>query len=49
MTRAPRRTAFLLVLVVAGCGDERILRHCRDEGEHVPGCWVVDLALGRSS
>ena len=27
----------------AGCDDEGILTHCRDEREHVRGCWVVDL------
>jgi hypothetical protein len=32
----------------AGCEDEAILQHCRDEnGIHVRGCWVVDLVLGR--
>jgi hypothetical protein len=31
----------------AGCDDERILRHCREEGEHVRGCWVLDRLLGR--
>jgi hypothetical protein len=29
----------------AGCSDERILRHCRGDGEHVRGCWVLDAAL----
>jgi hypothetical protein len=32
----------------AGCGNEEILRHCRDGGRHVRGCWVVDLILGKS-
>jgi hypothetical protein len=31
----------------AGCGDEAILTHCRSGGEHVRGCWVVDLLLGK--
>ncbi len=31
----------------AGCRDEDILSHCRTEGEHVRGCWVVDLGLGK--
>jgi len=31
----------------AGCTDADILRHCREPGEHVRGCWVVDLVLGR--
>lgn len=30
----------------AGCADAAILGHCRGDGEHVRGCWVVDLALG---
>jgi hypothetical protein len=29
----------------AGCTDAEILSHCRQEGEHVRGCWVVDLLL----
>jgi hypothetical protein len=32
----------------AGCSDEDILKHCRRPGEHVRGCWVVDMLLGRS-
>jgi hypothetical protein len=31
----------------AGCHDEAILDHCREPGEHVRGCWVVDLVLGK--
>jgi hypothetical protein len=27
----------------AGCNDPDILAHCRQPGEHVRGCWVVDL------
>ena len=34
-------------LLDAGCGDEGILAHCRSGGEHVRGCWVVDLLLGK--
>ena len=30
----------------AGCTDPTILDHCRS-GEHVRGCWVVDLVLGK--
>lgn len=29
------------------CHDAHILRHCRQPGEHVRGCWVVDLVLGK--
>jgi hypothetical protein len=32
----------------AGCDDADILSHCRTPGEHVRGCWVVDLLLGKS-
>lgn len=32
----------------AGCSNEDILDHCRQPGEHVRGCWVVDLLLGKS-
>jgi hypothetical protein len=32
----------------AGCDNEDILSHCRDEKQgHVRGCWVVDLVLGK--
>jgi hypothetical protein len=32
----------------AGCHDADILGHCRQPGEHVRGCWVIDLILGKS-
>ena len=32
----------------AGCDNTDILSHCRSEGAHVRGCWVVDLVLGKS-
>jgi hypothetical protein len=32
----------------AGCQDQEILSHCRSGGEHVRGCWVIDLVLGNS-
>lgn len=31
----------------AGCTNASILEHCRSGGEHVRGCWVVDLVLGK--
>lgn len=31
----------------AGCTNEDILNHCRQPGEHVRGCWLVDLILGK--
>jgi hypothetical protein len=30
----------------AGCTDPDILSHCRSAGEHVRGCWILDLILG---
>jgi hypothetical protein len=32
----------------AGCQDQDILAHCRSGGEHVRGCWVIDLLLGKT-
>jgi hypothetical protein len=32
----------------AGCDNPDILAHCRSGGEHVRGCWVVDLLLGKA-
>lgn len=31
----------------AGCTNADILNHCRRPGEHVRGCWVVDLILSK--
>lgn len=31
----------------AGCDNEEIVQHCRQPGEHVRGCWVVDLLTNR--
>lgn len=45
-----RRFADLPVLAdaleEAGCRDLEILRHCREPGNHVRGCWVLDMLLG---
>ena len=30
-----------------GCEHEDVLNHCRSEGPHVRGCWVIDLLTGR--
>jgi len=35
-------------LVAAGCDNRDVLGHCRSEGFHVRGWWVVDLVLGKS-
>ncbi len=32
----------------AGCDNADVLNHCRGEGIHVRGCWVVDLVLEKS-
>jgi hypothetical protein len=32
----------------AGCDNADILNHCRGGGEHVRGCWVIDLLTGRT-
>jgi hypothetical protein len=31
----------------AGCTNADLLNHCRQPGEHVRGCWAVDLLLGK--
>jgi hypothetical protein len=31
----------------AGCDNDDVLTHCRSDGPHVRGCWVVDLLTGR--
>jgi hypothetical protein len=33
------------LLEEAGCPEQSVLDHCRQPGEHVMGCWVVDLVL----
>jgi hypothetical protein len=33
----------------AGCDNDDVLTHCRDEkAAHVRGCWVVDMVLGKA-
>jgi hypothetical protein len=34
------------VLEDAGCTNEEMLRHCRQQ-EHARGCWVVDAILDK--
>jgi hypothetical protein len=34
-------------LLDAGCGDDEVVRHLREPGPHVRGCWAVDIILGR--
>ena len=31
----------------AGCSNEDILGHCRNNQEHARGCWVLDILLGK--
>ncbi|MDY3554234.1 hypothetical protein R5W24_003353 [Gemmata sp. JC717] len=31
----------------AGCDNDDILNHCRSDGPHARGCWVLDLLTGR--
>jgi hypothetical protein len=42
-----RLTVLADALEEAGCTNADILAHCRMPGEHVRGCWVVDLLLGK--
>jgi hypothetical protein len=31
----------------AGCDNEQLLAHCRNESPHVRGCWAIDLIIGK--
>src|SRR5262249_7206516 len=31
----------------AGCDNKDMLDHCRQLDDHVRGCWVIDLLLGK--
>ena len=47
-TLNPARLAVLAdALVDAGCANEEILGHCREQTIHVRGCWLLDLLLNR--
>jgi hypothetical protein len=35
-------------LMDAGCDNADVLSHCRSDGPHARGCWVVDLLLGKA-
>jgi hypothetical protein len=35
-------------LLDAGCEDEELVRHLREPGADVRGCWAVDVILGKS-
>jgi hypothetical protein len=43
-----RMPALGNALEQSGCVDAAVLSHCRGPGEHVRGCWVVDVVLGKS-
>jgi hypothetical protein len=47
-----RRFADLPVLADAledaGCTNRDLLDHCRGGGEHLRGCWLLDLLLGKA-
>jgi len=34
-------------LDASGCTNADVIEHCRSDGEHARGCWVVDLLLGK--
>jgi hypothetical protein len=33
----------------AGCEEPSVLEHCRGNGKHVRGCWVIDLILNKTA
>jgi hypothetical protein len=35
-------------LLDAGCNSDDILSHCREQGGHARGCWLLDLLLNKS-
>jgi hypothetical protein len=44
---AGRLAVLADALLDAGCEDEELVRHLREPGLHVRGCWAVDVILGR--
>ncbi len=44
---ATRLAVLADALEEAGCTDPDLLGHLRGPGEHVRGCWAVDLLLGK--
>jgi hypothetical protein len=34
------------LLAASGCRDQAVLDHFRRPGEHLPGCWALDVVLG---
>jgi hypothetical protein len=41
-------TSWQTQTVLALADHPDVLAHCRGDGPHVRGCWVVDLVLGKS-
>ena len=41
-------TVLADALEEAGCGEPDVLAHCRGDGPHARGCWVVDLVVGKT-
>ncbi len=35
------------VLEEAGCNNQELLNHCRDQKGHARGCWALDFAVGK--
>ena len=44
---AARLAVLADALEEAGCSDAEILSHLRSPGQHVRGCWALDLILGK--
>jgi hypothetical protein len=42
-----RMPDLAVVLKARGCDNADILEHCRQNENHVRGCWVVDAILGK--
>jgi len=35
------------LLMESGCDNQSLLAHCHSQNQHVRGCWVIDLLLGK--
>jgi hypothetical protein len=44
---AARLAVLADALEEAGCGDAEVLGHLRRPGQHIRGCWVLDLLLNK--
>jgi hypothetical protein len=45
VARMPGGQRLLRLFRCAGCDNEELLAHCRDEGPHARGCWAIDMIL----